>query len=359
MNTAAAKITLLTTVLLAAVLLGSGAANARSAGSEARPADQQPLPRIHRSVVPKPSSRLHSARVNPRPAQVKTLRAPFGGFAEENGEDEEETEGAATSASLTTPLYYRANGYVQPSPRIYIVYWGNWSGDSYGVMQRLYYFYLGIGGSSWNNTQTQYGMNCIVGTTTCTSSSTMIRNTTGQLKNWVQDTRLPPSKTPSEAEMAAEARWAASYFRDEGYEAQYIIALPPGYRDQKSIAKSWCAWHNYTTLNSGNAITYTSMPYLPNMGTTCGMNRVNAGSAGYLDGVSIYAGHEYAESETDPFLNAWGDASGDENADKCLQYNLGIGWFKNVSFTSGTFAVQPMWNSRSFATGGSACYFWL
>jgi hypothetical protein len=338
MRKTAARIALVTSMVLAVVMVATNAASAAS-------------------TTPPASSHGHSSPRDSGPRHVKRQRAPFGGIDERSGDVENES--AASSASLTIPIYYKSNGWIQQTPRVYIVYWGNWSGDVYGEMNQLWYFYQGIGGSSWNNTQTQYGMNCVVGTTNCTSNSTMIRNVAGQAPKYVFDTTAPPSTSPTEAQMAAEARWAASYFGDTGVEAQYIIALPRGYRDAKSIAKTWCAWHNYTTSNNGYMISYTSMPYIPDMATTCGMNRVNAGAAGYLDGVSIYAGHEYAESETDPFLNSWADANGDENADKCLQYNLGSGWFANVTLSNGrTFAVQPEWSNKSFLAGGSPCFFW-
>jgi hypothetical protein len=261
------------------------------------------------------------------------------------------------TASIQTPLIYSTNGWVQTSPRLYLVYWGDWSTDSYGVMNRLYYFYKGVGGSGWNQTQTQYGYNCAIGSTYCSSSAKMITNPANQLVNYWKDTSFVPA-TPTQAQMAAEAQKAANYFGDRSINAQYIIALPTGHRDAVSIAKGWCAWHNYTT-SYGNLITYTSMPYIPDMGTTCGMNKVNAGAAGYLDGVTILAGHEYAETETDPFLNAWldSDRTGNEDADKCLQWNL-PGYFRNYAFSTGTFAVQPLWSDRSFYSIGNGCVFW-
>jgi serine protease len=328
--------------LLIVALAATSAANAAQRGSA--PAKSQTVPR------PPIAGRLLGKKPQP-PTDVRKASDPGTTIAtEEQGPD-----GAAANANTTSPLYYHVAGaYVQPSPRIYIVYWGDWSGDTYGVKQRLYWFYRSVGGSSWNQTQTQYGMNCIAGTTNCTSSSTMIRNTTNQLKNWVNDISSPPA-SPTEADMAAEARWAASYFGDDGYETQYVIALAPGHRDQKSIANRWCAWHNYTTTATGYLVSYTSMPYLPDMGTTCAANAVMSGNEGVLDGVTIYAGHEYAESETDPYLNAWLDSSNNENGDKCL-----FGTYRRVTFASTglTFTVQPLWNAGAFSAGTTPCYFW-
>ena len=126
--------------------------------------------------------------------------------------------------------------------------------------------------------------------------------------------------------------------------------------DQSSIANSWCAWHNYTWVGN-SPISYTSMPNLAHRGATCGANKVHAGPAGCLDGVSILAGHEFAESLTDPFLNAWTDPSGDENGDKCPQW-ASSGCLRNVVFSTGTFAVQPQWSNYALQTAGTGCVFW-
>lgn len=44
----------------------------------------------------------------------------------------------------------------------------------------------------------------------------------------------------------------------------------------------FCAWHNYTWVDN-SPISFTSMPYLPDLGRTHGANQVNTGSAGVLD----------------------------------------------------------------------------
>ena len=288
-------------------------------------------------------------------AASRTAALPSRRPLAERIDEEEEVEGAATSASFTSYITYSV-GYTQTSPRIYVVFWGNWAtgGDPNGVANYLTRFYQGVGGSSWNNTQTQYGYSCGAGALGC-STGVRIQNTTGQYRGYVYDTTAVPLH-PTVTQMEAEAQKAANYWGDRSVNAQYVIALPTGHRDQKSIDSPYCAWHNYT-WSSGSPISFTTMPYLPDMGTTCGNNKVNAGTAGLLDGVSILAGHEYVESMTDPFLNAWADSDKYENADKCLQWQY-PGYFRNATFTSGTFAVEPNWSNYAYQTTGNGCVFW-
>jgi serine protease len=241
-------------------------------------------------------------------------------------------------------MTYRG-GPVQTTPRIYLVFWGpTWftGGDPNGVANRLHYFYQGVGGSTWADVLKQYGSN--YGT---------FSNPTAQYQGWWQDT-TPVSSTPTQADVARAAQRAAQHFNDYGYNAQYVIATPWGVVDQYSTANSFCAWHNWTSAGNG-WITYTSLPYTPYMdtrGAGCGGGKVN-GTSGTLDGVSINAGHEYAETVNDPGLNAWLDSDGSENGDKCSWVNLA-----NRTLTNGySFPLQPTWSNQWRNQYGYGCYF--
>ncbi|MDQ1455048.1 MAG: hypothetical protein QOH28_668 [Actinomycetota bacterium] len=323
--------------------------------------DNRSDPAAHGAPTGRPDRSRHDALdpkaadkgAGPEARRTPTLpsRRPL---AERFGENEE-AEGAASSASMASYIKY-SPGWTQTSPKIYVLFWGDWTatGDPYSVANYLTRFYQGVGGSGWNNIQTQYGYNCGSGAIGC-ANGVRIQNNTNQFKGYAYDNSYLPAR-PTIAQMEAEAQKAANYWGDRSVNAQYVIALSKGHRDQKSIDRGWCAWHNYT-WSSGSPISFTSMPYLPDMGTTCGANKVNAGAAGLLDGVSILAGHEYAESETDPFMNTWMDPDLNENSDKCLQWQYS-GYFRNAAFTSGTFAVQPNWSNYHLQTTGNGCQFW-
>ncbi len=83
----------------------------------------------------------------------------------------------------------------------------------------------------------------------------------------------------------------------------------------------------------------------------CYMNWVNSGSAGTYDGVTMVAGHEYAEPITDPFLDAWLDQYGAENGDKCNVYGT------NLALSTGTFPVQATWSDWHRYYKGYGCVY--
>jgi hypothetical protein len=282
-----------------------------------------------------------SARAHRRAETTLRTKAPRPATRRE---EEEIENGESVNPTSTKLLQYRG-GPVQTSPRIYLVFWGaNWftNGDPYGVANRLHYFYQGVGGSTWANVLKQYGSN--YGSFT---------NPGSQYQGWLQDASPVPAN-PTQDDVARAAQRAAQRVNDADFNTQFVIALPWGVVDQYSTAHRFCAWHNFTYVGS-SWITYTSLPYTPYMdtiGAGCGGGKVN-GSSGTLDGVTINAGHEYAETVNDPGLNAWADADNSENGDKCSWTNLG-----NRTLANGyTFAMQPTWSNLWRNQYGYGCYF--
>jgi serine protease len=88
------------------------------------------------------------------------------------------------------------------------------------------------------------------------------------------------------------------------------------------------------------------MPYVLDLGASCGQNFVNSGAAGTLDGFSIVNGHEYSETITDQNPpGGWLASSGQENADECAWISSGQGASANVAMATGTFAMQSTWSN--------------
>ncbi|HEX3541888.1 MAG TPA: putative Ig domain-containing protein, partial [Acidimicrobiales bacterium] len=105
---------------------------------------------------------------------------------------------------------------------------------------------------------------------------------------------------------------------------------------------------------------FVNMPYIPDAGSNCGMNFVNRGPSGALDGVTLAGGHEYAEVLTDQFPGGgWSDGYGLEAGDLCawIPPGTGQGASANLTLTSGPFAVQSIWGNdfRGGVPGVGGC----
>src|SRR5262245_35380738 len=235
----------------------------------------------------------------------------------------------------STNLAYRG-GAVETAPRVYIVFWGpqwvnGFTTGGYSSAQAQTYvsdFFGGVGGSSWANSTTQYCQGVANGTTQCGTSGTHPTNPGNELAGtWVDGTAVPSS--PTQNQIQTEASALAAHFGGVDPNADYMVFTPTGH-SESGFGTSWCAYHS-----SSGSLSYSYIPYEPDAGLSCGMNFVNSGNSsfgnGYFDGFSIVAGHEYAETLTDPYPNSgWLDSRGEENADKCAWIGAGQGAASNI-----------------------------
>ena len=290
---------------------------------------------------------------------------------------------AAGAASGTGNLSYGGGvdgiGVTTGAPKVYLVFYGSqwgtagtnangdmtFTGDAKGEAPRLQRLFKGIGtnNETWSGVMTQYCEGIAAGATSCPSTAAHVGYPTGGAYAgvWYDNSAASPSQATGH-QLAAEAVKAAGHFGNttsaSNRSAQYVIASPTGTHPDgfNTITANWCAWHDWngdTTLGGGAAsssygdIAFTNLPYLTDMGSSCGQNYVNAGTAGTLDGVTIVEGHEYAETITDQNpAGGWTDSGGSENADKCAWNGVGgTGGAQNVAFATGSYAMQATYSN--------------
>jgi serine protease len=292
--------------------------------------------------------------------------------------------GAAGSGQLTYRGGVDGIGVTTGAPKVYLVFWGaGWgtagvngagettlSGDPRGVAPVLQKFFngLGTGGELWSGVMSQYCEGVAVGTVTCSAAASHVGYPTGGALAgvWVDPSTTAitssgsTATSPVDHDLAAEAILAAAHFGNtsaaSNRNVQYVILSPTGtHPGGFNSPLQWCAWHDFngdSTLVGGAAaspygdIAFTNMPYVTDVGASCGANYVNA-SGGTLDGVTIVEGHEYAETITDQNpAGGWVDTVGYENGDKCAWVGVGgTGGAQNIALTSGSFPVQATWSN--------------
>ena len=240
--------------------------------------------------------------------------------------------------------------------KVYLVLWGSqWtSNDPSGESALLQSFFGKVGGSSWNNSVTQYCEGVANGTVTCGSSGTHATNPTGVLGGVWADSGAAAPAHPSQSQLAAEAVNAAAHFGNttaaSNTTVQYVIATATG-NSASGFGTQYCAWHSSTSSSAGN-IAYTNLPYITDAGASCGANFNGLGAKA---GITIVEGHEFAETETDIFPNGgWLDGSGAENGDKCAWISSGQGASASVSLNGTSFPVQSLW-SNAFNSNAGGC----
>ena len=272
-----------------------------------------------------------------------------------HGTVESEQHSRATGGSTANKNLYYHGGSVDTAPKVYLVLWGShWTTDPSGEAAILERFYSGVGGSSWLNSVTQYCQGVGTGSFNCGSTNTgTVGNQSGMFAGVWSDQSLAPSR-PKQSQLAAEAARAAQHFGNttsaSNANAQYVIATAHN-NNATGFGSQYCAWHSSTNSSAG-LIAYTNLPYMTDAGAACGANFNGLGPAA---GITIVAGHEMAETVTDPFpASGWLDGSGGENGDKCAWITSGQGASANITLNTGTFAVQSLW-SNAFNSGAGGC----
>ncbi|HEU5425298.1 MAG TPA: hypothetical protein VFU74_00400 [Actinocrinis sp.] len=273
---------------------------------------------------------------------------------------------AASPAYSGSGLLSYGGGPVVTSPTVYIVYWGSqWgtgstvSNDPSGeaALQLSFFQHAYGSGDTYFTSQTQYCQGVSTGTKQCGSSGTHVGHPSSNpvRGTWLDSASAAPSR-PSDSQLAAEAKRAASHFGVSGDNIQIIVdsphgVVPSGFKTQ------YCAWHDVTSSSSGANVPYTNFPYITDAGSGCGANFVGAsnGVTGSKEGITIVGGHEYAETLTDPQAgNGWLDASGYETGDKCAWISSGQGASTIISMNGAYFAVQSEF-SNNYNNGAGNC----
>jgi hypothetical protein len=276
-------------------------------------------------------------------------------------------------------------GVTTGKEKVYLVFYGSqwgsqstnsngdltFSGDPSGLAPYVQEFMkgLGTGNELWSGVMTQYCDGVATGAQTCPASNTehVAYPTGGALAGVWEDTSTASPQQATGHQLGVEAVNAAAHFGNTtaaaNRDSQYVIISPTGTNPDNYQGQGFCAWHDYngdSTLSGGPVtspygdIAFTNLPYIPDAGSSCGADFVNAN--GPLDGVSIVEGHEYAETITDQNpAGGWTDSSGEETGDKCAWITPGTsGGSFDLSLATGTFAVQTTW-ANDGSSGNGAC----
>jgi hypothetical protein len=266
----------------------------------------------------------------------------------------------AQAAGTTSNLSYHGGtggfGVETGADKIYLIYWGSqWSNnDPSGEVAIQQAFFQGVGGSSWNNSVTQYCQGVATGTTFCGSTGVHATNPNGVLGGVWADNASNAPRSPRQSQLAAEAAKAAAHFGNTGAGSnntvQYVINTATG-NNSRGFGTQYCAWHSSTSSSYGN-LAYTNMPYITDAGASCG---AGFNGLGPNAGITIVGGHEFGETETDIFPSTgWTDSGGAENGDKCAWLSSGQGAAANITLSTGTFPVQSLW-SNAFNSNAGGC----
>jgi hypothetical protein len=247
-------------------------------------------------------------------------------------------------------LYH--GGRVLSSPNIAVIYWSrrtiynggpavNTTGAGSADGSLVGYYLRNIGTSAYWNINTTYTDNL----------GHHVPNSLQYTQYWATDTLAAPPGVPANVP-DKKIRKGIVYAFLTGrltYDPQTIYAVLSDTKVNLGGGfGSYCAYHG-KFMWQGNKVIYAVMPFQADFANGCTLlqgtspnNDFNADAE-----VDTFA-HEIEESSTDPDLDAWFDAFGQENADKCVTFYNPIyltpnGGRANMKIGTKDFLTQGNW----------------
>jgi len=211
-------------------------------------------------------------------------------------------------------INYHGGPVMKGTPNVYVIWYGNWNGtgsNTAATRSLIEHFLSTIGGSALERVNSTYGDNAgnvtgnvRFGGSTITSSSTNLSDASLRttVSNAISSGRLP---------------------RDSN--GVYFVLSSSNINETSGFCTQYCGFHTHATLG-GTDIKYSFVGNVDRCPSGCESQRTGpnspAANVGGADGMANVISHELEEAISDPDLNAWFDANGEENADKC-NFNFG------------------------------------
>jgi hypothetical protein len=269
---------------------------------------------------------------------------------------------------------------VQDYTKTFVIFWlptgytYEQNGSSQNFINLVWRYFSDVGGSTFANTQTQYY-----------DSSSWVSNSSTLVDNVIDTTPYPVRNgyvyTTDVDIRNMVAKWIKARRWNYGIHEQFFVYTAANVAtwhtnlDWSTGTKGYCAYHDFfrgTSVGLGDyPIVYANMPGLEGNGNYRCYAKTNAGvnSAGQptfnwyspngdytADSTVSTTSHEQFEMITDPKLDAWKDANGDENGDKCSYIYGTMGTDTgNVTMNGHRYVLQGEWSNSMFNIGASGC----
>jgi hypothetical protein len=222
-------------------------------------------------------------------------------------------------------------GPVMSSVAVGAIFWGtSWSNPTFvgDKITGLDSWYDGVTKSNYAKTNGEY----------TGSGNTQFVSTGVSYAGHFVDASAGPTKAPATSAVLAEVCKVVTNPVANGYYPVYI--------DAKRGHAGYCAWHSAGSCG-GTPIQFGFFFNLDGDADCDPQDTSGAHSQG-LAALANVTGHEFSETMTDPRLNAWYDAQGEENGDKCAwTFSPSLVPFSNQT----TWKIQGNWSNAAHDAG--------
>jgi hypothetical protein len=233
----------------------------------------------------------------------------------------------------TNGILYHGGPVMLGTTNVHFILYGNWTGNS--AVTILTDFVRNLGGSPY------YGINTTYSDRLDRHVSNAVAFAGSVNDNYSHGTAL--------SDAAVRAIVAATNPTDTN--GVYFVLTSADVNATSGFCTQYCGWHTHARIN-GRDIKYSFVGNPARCIRSCAPQTTGPNGNAGADGMASILAHELEEAVTDPDLNAWADASGEENADKCAwtfgtQYTAANGARANMRLGARDFLIQQNWvNAR-------------
>lgn len=253
-----------------------------------------------------------------------------------------EHSGITKDAALAqSPIAYHGGPVMTQGANVYYIWYGNWSSNS--AVGILTDFMNSVGGSSWLNIETTYYQ-------TSSGVKTPIKNLV-TLKKSIFDNYSKGKVLTDSAVSAIVKNAITSGKLPLDPNGVYFVLTSSDVSETSGFCTQYCGWHDYMFVNA-KKIPYSFIGNAARCLNACAPQTTSPNGNAGADAMASVIAHELAEIMSDPYLNAWYDAYGEENADKCSwtfgsTYGTQNGSQANVKLGSRNYLIQQNWVNSS------------
>jgi hypothetical protein len=245
--------------------------------------------------------------------------------------------GAGSQSGTSSNLVYHGGAVMTTPASAIAIFWGSsWSSSSGDKVSGMDTFYSGVGGTKFLGTTAEY----------TDGTGTHVYNGLAYGGHEFDNASAPRRAPSTSTVLNAVATTLAANGKTPVANGYY-----PVYSDQPRGHANYCAWHSWGTIN----VTLVQFAFFFNLDGDPGCDPKDTYSDGHSQGLAALgnvSGHELSEIVTDRHGDAWYDAQGAENADKCA-WTFGT---NAIAFTNSFWKIQGNWSNAAANAGGTGSY---
>jgi len=220
---------------------------------------------------------------------------------------------------------------------VYYIWYGNWAGNTATTI--LTDLAGSIGGSPYFNINTTYY-------DTLSGSKKYVTNAVHYLGSTTDNYSV--GKALSDAQIQTVVSSAITSGRlPKDANGVYFVLTSKDVNESSGFCTQYCGWHTHGTYSSTD-IKYSFVGDASRCITGCAAQSTGPNGNAGVDGMISVIAHELEETVTDPDLNGWYFATGNENGDQCAwtfgtQYTAANGAKANMKIGTRDYLVQQNW----------------